>query len=475
MAKKLTKQNIISLENDDKPVIIPEYVEDFLDKNIKEFGFYVIETRALPSIYDGLRIGARKIMYAAMTGKLKKGKDKMTALIGDTMSLELNHGDSSLKNTIEQLASEHLFKYCPLKVLGQMGKLRGDASTAARYLKVEKSQYFDLFTPDSELYDYKVEDGKVVEPQHLFPLIPPTLLWRTNSPGFGFSFRTFSYRLEDVIDGCIDSLINGKCDKLEDKILLKPEIVGIKPENIIYNENKNSWYNVGEYEIMDNMLIIKDLPYHIHSDKFEMNLKNLEEKNLIKSWANRTKKDQIHYTIIFHPNQLQQQYKEKWKFYARFNLFTKIRANTLNVLDANGKTILNFENENALIDGFVMRRLNIFRKRKFELIKRLEQEIIELDDKAKFLKLILDEKLIIIKRPIADVKKDCDKFGVTYEGLKLSISKQTKEEYEKYLEEIQDIKNHLDYIKRTPEKEMYLRELIELREKMIGQPEKIIV
>lgn len=474
MAKQ-QKINITSLETDNKPVIIPEYVEDFLNTNVKEFGFYVIETRALPSIYDGLRVGARKIMYAAMTGKLKREKQKMTALIGDTMSLEFNHGDSSLKNTIEQLASEHLFKYCPLRVLGQMSKLRGDASTAARYLKVERTDYFDLYSPDTELYNYKVEDGKKVEPEHLFPLVPMTLLWRTNSPGFGFSFRTFSYRLEDVIDACIDSLVNGKCDKLEDKILLKPEIVGIKPENIIYNENKNSWYNVGEYEILDNILVIKDLPYHIHSDKFELNLKNLEEKGLIKSWANRSKKDQIHYSIIFHVNQLANQYKEKWKFYARFNLFTKIRANTLNVLDANGKTILNFENENALIDGFVIRRLNIYRKRKRELIKRLEEEITLLEDKAKFLKLILDEILIIIKRPIADVKKDCDKFGVSYEGLKLTISKQTKEEYEKYLEEIEDIKKHLEYIRVTPEKEMYLNELIELRETMIGSPEKVIV
>src|SRR5690606_11020945 len=109
-------------------------------------------------------------------------------------------------------------------------------------------------------------------------------------------------------------------------------------------------YNVGEYELHENMLIIKDLPFHSQSDKFELKLKNLEEKHLIKSWANRSKKDQIHYTIIFHPNQLAQQYKEKWKFYARFNLFTKIKSNTLNVLDANGKTILNFENENALVD-----------------------------------------------------------------------------------------------------------------------------
>ena len=72
------------------------------------------------------------------------------------------------------------------------------------------------------------------------------------------------------------------------------------------------------------------------------------------------------------------------------------------------------------------------------------------------------------KRKIEDIRKDCDKFGVTYEGLKLSISKLTKEEFEKYLQEIEDIKNYLEYVKNTTEKEMYINDLIELREKVFG-------
>ena len=87
--------------------IVKRYTKDFLNTEVKEYAIYVIKTRSLPSVMDGMRIGARKILYAAITGDLKKNnKIKMPSLIGDTMKLEFHHGDISLKNTIEQLGSE---------------------------------------------------------------------------------------------------------------------------------------------------------------------------------------------------------------------------------------------------------------------------------------------------------------------------------------------------------------------------------
>ena len=38
---------------------------------------------------------------------------------------------------------------------------------------------------------FNFEDNKFTEPKYFLPIIPLTLLWRTNSPGFGFSFRSF--------------------------------------------------------------------------------------------------------------------------------------------------------------------------------------------------------------------------------------------------------------------------------------------
>lgn len=476
MAKKTNKPQIQSASVqkiiDAGPQIFPTYVEPFLDEFIKEYGFYVVETRALPNIMDGQRIGARKILYSAFTGKLKKGREKMTALIGDTFSMEYHHGDASLQNTIEQLASKHFNQYCPLEVHGQIGSLRvPKVKTASRYLKTSQSDYAWMFKTDEKLWDLKVEDGKKVEPTFFLPIIPMVLLYRTNSPGFGFSFRSFSYKIEDIIDNCLMTLINGTCDDIDNRVLLRPEIYGIKDENIIFNNTLEQWYNVGEYMIEDDTLIVTDLPYNVNELAYEKKLIEYREKGEIKSWLNKGGKGKgaINYHITFFPNILQILYKEKWKFYMKFGLFKKITENTLNVLDINGKTIINYEDAYKLIDGFVRKRLFYYTKRKNFLINELNEEILKLTDLAKFLQLIITDQLVVNKRKIDEVKKDCDKFGVTYEGLKLAISKQTETEYLKFLEEIQDLKDQLELIKTTPEKEFYIQELIDMKEKIFEE------
>lgn len=479
MAKKQTKKpNILNL--DDTPDLVEfiqsdeastsgMFVEEFLNTFVKDYGFYVIETRALPNIMDGLRIGARKIMYASMNSSLKRKPEKMGVLVGDVFKLSYHHGDASLQNTIEQLSSDHLYKYHPLEIKGQIPSLRvTKVKTASRYLKVGISPYFFMYEYDKEIHVLKEEEGEIVEPEFLFPIIPMQLLQRTSSPGFGFSYASFSFKLEDIIDNCMTAIINGTCDSIINKQVLRPEIAGIKDENLVYNDNKESWYNVGEYSIEGDTLTVTDLPYNITYEKFENLLNNHEETFLIKSWANKSKGDVMRYEIKFGSGQLQNQYQYKWKFYQKFSLFTKVRNTHLNQLDLNGKTILFFENEHKLIDAFVIRRLNFYRKRKTHLIDKLKKEIIVLDDRALFLKLVLDGELIINKRKIDDIKKDCDKFGVTYEGLKLAISKLTKEEYEKYLKEIEDIKTHLAYVQTTTEKQMYVNDLTDLRVRTLG-------
>ena len=72
-------------------------------------------------------------------------------------------------------------------------------------------------------------------------------------------------------------------------------------------------------------------------------------------------------TVELGKNRIQHK-KFKWKFYQKFALFSKIRKTHLNQLDINGTTILHFDNEHKLIDGFVIRRLNFYRKRKTQLI-----------------------------------------------------------------------------------------------------------
>ena len=76
----------IDLSNDYKEV--ERTISEFLNKEYKEYTFYVLANRALPSLIDGLKTGARKIMHAAFNGGLKNGGNKkLLNLSGDAMNL----------------------------------------------------------------------------------------------------------------------------------------------------------------------------------------------------------------------------------------------------------------------------------------------------------------------------------------------------------------------------------------------------
>ena len=71
MAKKRTLFNT-HLSEDQK---IVRDITDFLKNEYKQYAKYVIATRAIPSIVDGFKVGARKIMWSALTGGAKNGKE----------------------------------------------------------------------------------------------------------------------------------------------------------------------------------------------------------------------------------------------------------------------------------------------------------------------------------------------------------------------------------------------------------------
>ena len=112
--------------------------------------------------------------------------------------------------------------------------------------------------------------------------------------------------------------------------------------------------------------------------------------------------------------------------------------------------------------------MNIYSIRKKKLIHQLKEKIAELDDLCRFIQCVINEELIIFKRPLGDIKKDILKLGLSFNGLKLNIQRLTKEEIEKLQKELEDTKKLLDYTQRTSETDMYLKELIEFKEKYVS-------
>ena len=131
------------------------------------------------------------------------------------------------------------------------------------------------------------------------------------------------------------------------------------------------------------------------------------------------------------------------------------------VLDEN-KKIRYFNNIYELTEYFINWRLSIYKKRKTLLLDILNKKLAKNTDLARFIDLIIKNKLKINNRPQKDIKVDMDKHKLPWELVHTSMVRCTKEEYDKLLKDNKELENEIKRIKKQTIEEMYIDDLKQL-------------
>ena len=465
------KDKIIDIDLSNNYAEVERTITEFLNKEYKEYTFYVLANRALPSLIDGLKTGARKIMHAAFNGGLKNGENKkLLNLSGDTLNLSLYpHGDSSLNGTIITLSQPFKFNCNPLECDGQVGSLRSPKSVSApRYLYVKLSKFSDLWKTDIELTNQIFDEGQYVEPENYLPIIPTVILNRQEGMAPGYKFSTMSYNPNDVINCCIDFIKNKCKDESTNGFVIHPYIR--EYDNKLWKVNDDGkWVSDGKFslDLKKDRVEITMFPYDTDFEGFEKHLNKLIEKNRIKDWKNFSEDSNIKYVVQFNKGELSKLGKRKTVNSHICNLFklTKVVPDDLLwVLDENNK-IRHFQTPQQLIEYFVKYRLNIYNDRKSRLVKILDDKYEKNSLLVKFIELVCKGKLKIRNRSKVDIKVDMDAHKLPMYLIGTPMSKVTIEERDELLKENEAIKKELEYIKKTTIQQMYLNDLNELKNK----------
>lgn len=465
---KVTKKKISRNIDSHIETKITRNITDFLNTDYKDYVKYVIETRALPSLLDGFKVGARKILHSAFHGGLKNGNEcKLLNLTGDVYNLTLYlHGDNSLNSTMITLASEFRDNLNPLTITGQHGSLRDEKSISApRYLYVKLSPWSKLYKVDEDLLEYVFDEGQYLEPKNYLPIIPTVLTSRSEGMAPGYKFSTFSYNPIDIIDACLEIL---KTNKLQ-KTIIRPYVRGLNQENFTYDNDVKKWLNSGKYNIdlKNDILEITDLPYDMGYDKIEKRLNELLEKEIIKDWQNYSQDNNINYKLYFFKSALKNELTEdkKEKLFKKLGLFSYIPDDLLYVIDENGK-VKHFINKEELIEYFVKLRLSKYNDRKNKLVSVMEKRYEDNNNICKFIELVSSGNIIITNRKTKDIKTDLKKYNLPDSVLTIQISKLTEEEKKELLKKNKEIEKELKYIKKTTIKDMYINDLNELKKEL---------
>lgn len=454
--------------------IIHRDISDFFSTEYKDWAKSVVEERALPSVIDGFKPTARKVVHAALTGSLKDGKlYKLLALSGDAMKLSLYaHGDMSLNSVIVGLCKDFNDNLNPLESDSQVGTLRDpDSSGSPRYLYVRHSKFIPLiYKEDYNLLDFVFEEGQYVEPCYYLPIIPTVLTKNNIGVAVGYAMHNIAYSPTMICDACIEFL---KTKNIK-KTVIYPYIRGINNKTAWCLNTEGNWTCSGavSFNATKDTMSVTELPYDMTYDAFEKLLTKFTESEYIKSWSNLSEGGTVDYEIQFVKGQLKKLLKNldegKEKLMQKFKLIKTVPNDLLWMLDENKKLIY-FNNIYDIIKYFCAFRLNIYKERKRLTVKQLEEKYKSNSDLCRFINYIIKGKLKIKNRPQSDIKTDMTALKLPYTFISTPMSKLTQEEVKALETENENIKKELDYIKKTTEKEMYLNDLIKLKKELVKE------
>lgn len=441
-------------------------ISDFFDKEYIDYAMSVIEDRAISSVCDGLKPTQRKVIFVA--DKVWKNNDKpkkvfqLTGIVAsDSMYA---HGDASLNACITVMGQKFknnlpLLDDCDT----QYGSRFSPYAGAPRYISTKLSPNFRLLYKDFEILEGKIEEGMVVEPEFYLPVIPVILVNAPEGIAIGFAQNILNRNPKEVIDCCIKHL---KGKKFEEPI---PYYNDFRGEYKRDKDNPLKWYCHGKYEVVNTTTVhITEIPYKMTFEKYEGILNTLIDKKIIVSYEDHSSQN-ADYIVKFQRSVLAE-LKENGTIESTLKLVDSDIEN-LTALDENGKLKI-FDSVEDIVKYFVDFRLGYYQKRKDYFINKYRKELTELCWRAKFVKAIIDKKLVVNNVP-KDViitwleENKFEKIGGDYSYLlNMPIWSLTKERYEDLMNKAKSKKEQLDNTINLVPKEMYLEDLNELKKKL---------
>ena len=440
-------------------------VTEYLDQDYAMYGMYTLENRAIPSVIDGFKPTARKIIFIA-DKVWRNGSEKPLKIfqLGGRIAAEAHyhHGDGSLNGAIIGMAQSFKNSLPLLDEIGQFGSLRSPEAGAARYISTKLTKNFRLLYKDFELLENQVEEGNVIEPKYFLPIIPTVLLNGSSGIAVGFATNILNRNPLDLVDACV-KVLDGK--KVGTLLPWWNEYRG--PVEQVAGTNQ--YVMRGQYRVANTTTVeISELPPSITFQKYEAHLNSLQDRGIIFSYEDNSSNG-INYTLkcaratlsdLIAKGRLDQTLK-----------MVETETENLTCLDERGKLII-FDSVPQVVEYFTNFRLSFYSKRKAFLIKKYGDELMYLSNRARFVKMIIEGTLKVNNRPKADIIKDlvANDFDMVNDSynylLSMPIHSLTKETYEQLLKEVAEKKALLAEIKKKDTTDMYREDLAELKKNL---------
>lgn len=262
------QQNLITEKI--KPV---QYDEQFKSDYL-QYGMYVIKSRAIPAVEDGLKPVQRRILWTMFEDKLTSnhGTKKSAKIVGDVMGKYHPHGDSSIYQALVDMTQPWRNFMPPAFGETNFGSMLGDSAAAMRYTETKLSKYGDLFVQNLKpgVVPFKRNFSEdAIEPELLPIKLPYLLIAGADGIAVGMKTRIPPHNPVEAINATIAYLKNNKIsvDELM-KIMPGPDFP--THGTILNRQAIKTFYETGSAQLTicghisngrKNELIIDEIPY----------------------------------------------------------------------------------------------------------------------------------------------------------------------------------------------------------------------
>ena len=433
-------------------------ISEFFNKDYVDQASYD-NLRKIASLVDGQKNASRKILYTVLEKNIKE-KIKVSQL-GSKVAEFAEYLHGSMDGVIVNLGQDFpgTNNMPLLQKKGNFGTRFSQEASASRYIYTYgTSQFFEMFRKeDTAILKHQFFEGQQIEPMFYVPTLPILLVNGSEGVSSGFAQKILPRNPDDV-KKYITSKLNGKAPKVK----LVPYYNGFKG-TIEAGENSSQWLIKGVLKITGiNKVEITEVPIGYDLKSYIDVLDDLEDKKVIQGYRDKSEDDNFSFEVTVPSKDL-----KAWpldELMNRLKLIKKVSEN-YTVIDENNKIVV-YESAEEIIDHYIRVKLVSLSARKEHMKGRLEEEIRYDYSKYLFIKMIVDNTLIVSKRKKADIVKDLDKVKEilskddSYDYLlNMNIMSLTEERMTKLEADIKQKKSELDQLIKKSIEQLWTEEL----------------
>jgi DNA topoisomerase-2 len=457
----------------------------FIDREMIHFSTYDC-ARSIPNMVDGLKISLRKILYSAFKRKLTS-EIKVAQFSGYVSEHSAyHHGEASLNGAIVNMAQNYVGSnnINLLSPNGQFGtRLHGgDDSASERYIFTQLNSITRSIFPEADdaVLTYLDDDGTLVEPEFYAPIIPFALVNGISGIGTGFSCNIPAFSPMQLVD-YLKLKLKGK--NVAEAGEFTPYYEGFK--GTVTKMDTNKYLTKGVYEKIDTDKIrITELPVGSWTMPYISFLEGLADGTTDKSgkkippsirdFTSLSTEVSIDITVVFPRGKLAD-IESKVDSVTGINGVEKMLKLTSSVSSTNMHMfnkdckLRKYATVEDIIDDFYDVRLEMYSKRKKHLIKDLENKLVKLSNRARYIQKNLDGTIDLRRKKADEVNAlltgmEFVKIDGDFKYLiKMPMDSVTQENVDKIMKEKGDAETELDVLKKTTLEKMWLSELDTLK------------